>query len=305
MSTTVGRLDSFLMRKKMKFLKLLMIPFIAITMSACGTTTDTAADTAVTYDIAYTASAMGAMEGKSTFTITVTNKATGIAIPDVTPTVAPMMTMDKNKSHSTPMKGCTATDADGKSTCTIYYLMASKMASGMPMGTWALKVTVGDQEATFNPDVMMAMGDTAMVILKNSEDKIAGMNGDPETRKLFLFKEAIMGMTGNHTFKLFLATRESMMMHPAVATGSTLKDETDTAQTVATCTIEVSTDDGTTWVPMTEDGNGYFSKTGLTGLTDGTEGTIMARLTINGNVYTADGTATGANASFTVTPGSM
>ena len=309
----------------MRFLKLLLAPIFVFSLAACGSLTDTADSTtdtptptntdnstntetdtsAATEPYSITYSAAMELEGKSMFTINVKDKATGTAVADITPTFTATMTMTSG-SHSTPVKGCSATNSSGDSTCTIYYVMASKMANGSSTGTWALKVTVGNQEATFNPDVMMATGDTAKAILKNNEDKIAGMTGDPETRKLFLFKESLMGTTGNHTFKLFLATRESMMMHPAVATGSKLKNETGTEWTVDPIVIEISTDNETTWSAMTEDGDGYFSKTEIADLVDGTTGNIKLKLTINGNAYTTDGMAVIAgindSCSFAATP---
>lgn len=242
------------------------------------------------------------MEGKSTFLITIKNSS-GDGVSDLSPEISVWMAME-SMNHSTPM-GSVTDNGDGTYTVVVYYLMASSM-NGMSMGTWNVDVTVGDQTETFNPDVMMAMGDTARVTLKNQDDQFAGMMG-ASVRSYYIFKESLMGSTGSHMFKVFLATRESMMDHPAVYTGQTLTDANGASWAVNSVTLEVSTDNGASWASMTENGSGYFSVSGLAGLVDGSEGSILVRLSINGAQYTTDGAAaSGDNAyqTFTVTPGS-
>jgi len=294
--------------------KTVIVFLFALTLAACGGSSSSTTSTnsegssnatsfeTATYRVEYE-QVSTPMEGKSTFTIRVYNKASGATVPGLTLTINPLMTMATAEEHSSPI-GPVTDNGDGSYTCTVYYLMASTM-NGVSMGTWELNVTINGETATFSPNVMMAMGDTAKATLKNQNDKIAGMTGDAETRTYYLFKESLMGSTGNHMFKLFVATRESMMSHPAVYTGQSLNDENGAAWTVNSITIQVSTD-GTTWTDMMESGSGYFMVSGLTGLTDGTEGVIYVKMTINGVQYTTDGAAvSGANGyqAFTVTPG--
>ncbi len=277
----------------------------------------------------------GPMEGKSICTLTITNladetPATGLAI-----SLMPIMNMAMHE-HSTPVDGCVEqTDPAGTYRCTVYYLMASKMMNGMSMGFWDVKVSIGGmdgEEAHFYPSVMMAMGgDTAKAVLQGQTDKIAGMGGMsmnqeggmagdhqmqmsamtmgdgtmPENRKYFLFKDGITGMTGNHTFNLFIATKENMMSYPAVSIGTELTDENGNKWTVNSMTVEVSTD-RTSWIAATDNGNGHWSATGITGLTDGTQGTLYVKLVVNGEQKTDDGLAPDGvadYAEFKVTPG--
>ena len=279
---------------------------------------------------------MGPTEGKSTCTLTITNNADGTPATGLAISLMPMMNMAMH-SHSTPVDGCAEqADPAGTYRCTVYYLMASKMMNGMSMGFWDTKVMIGGmdgEEAHFYPSVMMAMGgDTTKAVLQGQNDKIAGMSsmsmnqgggmaegyqmqmsamdmGDgtmPEKRKYFLFKDSISGMTGNHTFNLFIATKENMMSYPAVSMGTTLKNEMGTEWTVSSMSVEVSTDQ-TNWIAATDNGSGHWSAAGITGLTDGTQGTLYVRLIVDGEQKTDDGNAPdGAadNAMFKVTPGS-
>jgi len=191
-------------------------------------------------------------------------------------------------------------------------------------------VTIGDEEAHFYPTVMMAMGgDTAKAVLQGQDDKIAGMGGMnpggdmagdhqmqmsamdmgdgtmPEKRKYFLFRDNLTGTTGNHTFDLFIATKENMMSYPAVSVGTTLKDETGADWSVNTMSVELSTDQ-TNWIAATDNGSGHWSASGITGLTDGSQGTLYVRLIVNGEQKTDDGNAPDGiadYAEFKVTPG--
>ncbi len=275
---------------------------------------------------------MGPMEGKSTCTLTITNNGDGAPATGLDISLMPMMNMAMH-SHSTPVDGCVEqADPAGTYRCTVYYLMASKMVNGMSMGFWDLKMTIGGEEAHFYPSVTMAMGgDTAKAVLQGQTDKIAGMgsmsmnqDGDmgeghqmqmsamdmgngtlPENRKYFLFKDNITGMTGNHTFNLFIATKENMMSYPAVSIGTELTDENGQKWTVNSMDVEVSTDQ-TNWITATDNGNGHWSASGISGLTDGQQGTLYVKLVVNGEQKTDDGMAPdgqGDYAVFTITPG--
>ncbi|MBU0673077.1 MAG: FixH family protein [Proteobacteria bacterium] len=275
--------------------------------SAMGLTADhlgtlplaTIAETA-TYRIQYQPGMMGAMQGKTQFKLTITDRATGTPVTGATLMLMPTMAM-ASMSHGTPVDTITEL-GDGVYQCTVYYLMASTM-NGMSAGYWSLKITANGESATFHPNVMMAMGDTTRATLKDANDMIAGMMGQPaQIRSYYLFKDSLSGDTGNHTFQLFIATRESMMNHPALAVGQALTDENGQSWTVDTVTVEVSTDSGVTWTAMVDGSNGHWSVTGLSGLTTGESATILVRLTINGVEKTGNGEAGGDPASFTVTP---
>jgi hypothetical protein len=262
------------------------------------------------YRLEYVPGSMAAMQGKTQFQIKVTDAATGMTPQSgLSLSLMPMMHMAMHM-HSTPVEGCSESTTAGTYDCTLYYLMASQMMSGDSMGYWDLKVMIGGmmgESAHFYPSVMMAMGDSTRATLKGVSDEINGMNG-VENRSYYLFKSGLSGMTGNHSFQLFIAAKESMMSYPAVTTGGILNNgDADYELAVSSVNVELSTD-ATTWVTATEDGNGYWTATGLSGLTDGTQGELYVRLTINGEQKSTDGNmASGANAyaTFLVTPGGM
>lgn len=264
-----------------------------------------------TYRVEYLPGMMEAMEGKTMFTLRISNRADDTAATGQSVSLMPMMHM-ASMSHASPADGCTETATAGDYACTVYYLMGSSMMGGMSMGYWQLKVMIGGmmgESVTFSPSVMMAMGDTAKATLKGQADMIAGMMM-AENRSYYLFKDALTGMTDNHTLNLFVAARESMMGFPAVSVGTVLNSGDATYElTVASMAVEVSTD-GASWAAATDNGNGHWSVAGISGLTNDVAGTVYVRLTVNGEQKTADGAApagdgTNDYASFTLTPGGM
>jgi len=265
------------------------------------------------YKVEYIEGMMKAQIGKTMFKLRITNNndsnpATGLMVG-----MMPMMNME-NHSHSSAKGDCVEDGTTGVYNCTMYYVMGSVMGNGDSMGYWKLKVNIGGmsgESANFYPLVKhMAMGGTALVKLRGQEgDKIPGMGGMAMNRPYLLFRDgSLSGMNDNHTCNLYIATRETMMSYPAVFQGTTLNAGTAYELAVTAMTVEVSTDGGTSWTSATGSGNGKWEATGLTGLTNGTEATIYARLTINGEIKTTDGEApAGANdyATFTITPGGM
>jgi len=257
------------------------------------------------YLVEYMPGTMAAATGKTMFKIKLTNRSDGTAASGKTVTLRPYMYMAA-KSHSTPMEAVTD-NGDGTYSCTVYYVMSTAM-NGISMGVWELKVTVDGAESTrFFPVVGMPMGSTTLARLNGVGDSIMGMAG-LEKRTWFLFNDGLTGMSGNNTFKLFLATKEmnSMLTFPAVRISDTLLDQNGTPWTVNSIVVEVSTDK-TTWTPATDTGNGHWSSAGLSGLTAGSAGKIYVRLTVNGELKTTDGLALAADGSngyqtFTVTP---
>ncbi len=276
---------------------------LALFLGACGggSSSDSDSSGASAYTITFSEDSMQA-EGRSVISFTIADSS-GNGIAGLGPAVSTWMEME-TKNHSTPMSEVTD-NGDGSYTVEIYYLMSSTM-NGMSMGTWHVDVTVGDQMASHYPEVMMSMGDTTKVTLKNDSDQFAGMLG-PETRSYFIFLESCGGSMQDNLFEVYLATRDSMMSHPPVYTGQTLHDAGSHEMAISGVTIEASSDNGATWWTMTQMGGGMFSISGLDGMVDGVQGTILVKLAVNGVQYSTDGaTASGENAyqTFSVTPGS-
>jgi len=240
-------------------------------------------------------------QGKTAFQISIAKASDNSPVTGLTPTLAFTMHMENGMNHSTPADLVTEASTPGLYDCTAYYLMAS----GSGMGTWDMEVNAGGETSLFHPDVAMAMGNTTLAKLKGVDDKILAGTATAN-RTYMLFNDGLMdaGM-GKYTLKLFIATQESMMNMPAIAIGSTLKDDQGASWQIATMQVEASTDQ-TNWVSGTETAAGHWSIPGIEGLTQGQEGTIYVRLTVNGEVKTSDGAATGtAYAPFKVTPATM
>jgi hypothetical protein len=268
------------------------------------------------YRVEYIPGTMDAMEGKSQFTLSVTDRSTQDAVPGLEITLMPMMYMAMHH-HSTPVDSITD-NGDGTYTASVYYLMASSMMNGMSMGYWELTAKIGGmngEPAVFYPKVMMNMGsDSVQARLKGQDDLIPGMGmGDtvmPENRTYYLFNNGISGSTDDHTFELFVAAKESMMSYPAIETGLTLNaGDVDYELVIASVTVQVSSD-ASTWVDATEEGNGHWSAAGISGLTDNVQGTLYVKLSVNGEQKTTDGNTPAGDGSndyamFSLTPNVM
>ncbi|GAB4295917.1 MAG: hypothetical protein Fur0034_04790 [Desulfuromonadia bacterium] len=248
--------------------------------------------------------------GKSQFKLKVTNRSDNSLATGKTIQIRPYMYMS-TKSHTTPIDSV-VDNGDGTYSCTVYYVMSTAM-NGMSMGVWELKVTIDGEVAKFYPIVGMPMGNTALTKLSGVDDTITGMLGE-EKRTWFLFYDDLTSSGMNHTFKLFLATKEMVktgmgtmtsLTFPAVKVNDSLNDKNFDQWIVNSIQIQASTN-GTDWVTGNDLGNGHWSFSDLTGLTAGTQGTIRVRLTVNGETKTVDGTASGIDyQTFTVTPGGM
>jgi len=257
-----------------------------------------------TYRVDYVPGMMAAMQGKTQFKIRLTRRDNDAAESGATVTLMPMMHM-ATMNHSTAVDGACTDNSDGTYDCTLYYIMASAMMDGTTMGYWDLKVMANGEEAHFYPSVMMAMGDTARADLKGVTDEIMSMTGGAEKRRYHLFKSSLTGMTDNHAFQIFIAARESMMSFPALVDTLVLNATTMYELTATTLIVEISTD-LSSWCTATDDGNGYWSCSGLSGLTNGVEGHIYVRLSVSGEQKSTNGMAADSSndyATFTVTPG--
>ena len=265
------------------------------------------------YKVEYIEGDMAPAQGKTLFQIKVSDRATGNAVTGESVALMPMMYMNDGKNHSTPVDGtCTESATAGTYDCTVFYVMADTM-NGESLGHWELSVMIGGmmgESAMFKPSVGMAMGGTAMVKLKNSALTMT-MMGVTSPRTFQVFKSKLMG-TGDHTFEMFISTMETMMSFPAVYPTVELNAGTADATTISTMTVRVSTDPAfpatSATVTANSDANGYWTAMGITGLTDGQEGTLYVEVTINNELLNSsvDGVA-GAGiddfATFTVTPG--
>lgn len=244
------------------------------------------------YKVEYIPGTMAAAQGKTSFKIKLTNRSDGTPVAGKAVTLFPYMYM-ATKSHTTPSDPV-IDNGDGTYSCNAYFVMSSMM-NGASMGIWELKVTIGAESVKFYPSVAMPPSGTLTLakLLGGIDDSISGLAG-VEKRTYFLFHDGLTaGAGGNYTFGLFLATKENLQSFPAVTVGSQLKDETGTAWTVNTISVQVSTD-ANTWVNATDSGSGHWSAAGLTGLSAGVSGKIYVKVTVNGVQKTTDGSAVAA-----------
>lgn len=278
-------------------------------LAGCGTETKTeTVQTSVpasTYLVEYIAGMMPAAEGKTEFKLRIVKRTDGSLVSGLTTTalsIAPMMYMNSGKSHAAPIDSI-VNNGDGTYSCTVYYLMATKMM-GTIAGHWELKITIGSETAVFYPYVDMAMSsNTAKMTLKGQSDIISSTTGT-EKRSYYLFKDAVVtGATA--TYSLFIAAKESMVNYPAVSDGTVLNGPTGAwLVTAATTAVSASTD-LVTWLPGIDMGGGHWAIGGLSGLTTAVTGTVYISLTVNGEPKTTDGmisAGTNTYAAFTVTP---
>lgn len=296
------------------FTKFLLVIFSLAVLQACTKAGDSEEEDpslslTASYSVRYLSDLSSISEGKSTFSFSISDRDTDAPLSGLTVAVMPMMDMVTGHMHDAPVTPVTD-NGDGTYTVTVYYLMPSAMMDGSVMGEWELQIMIGGmagETAHFHPDVMMAMGDSVKVALLGQSDLIMGMMA-PESRRYFIFKNSVMGTTGDHSFSFFIAARESMMSHVAVYENVTLNQGDMTYEyQVSPITVEVSTD-GSSWTSATSSGDGNYMVSGLTGLTDNVQGEIYVRLTIQGEQKTTNGSAPAGDGSndyavFTVTPG--
>lgn len=249
-----------------------------------------------TYRVEYLPGMMPAAKGKTTFNIKLTKRSDGSAAPGLAVSLMPMMHM-ATMGHGAPVDAV-VDNGDGTYTGTVYYLMGS----GAGMGFWELNVMTGGETATFYPSVGMGMGsDTVRALLYGQDDIVSGMSGT-RYNKYYLFRDALVS-AATPTVALFIAHGENMNMHfVPVSGGSVLSSPTGTVTAAA---VQASPDGGSTWLPATDNANGHWTVSGLTGLVSGQTATIYVRLNVNGQDKTTNGSAaSGANAyaTFTMTP---
>jgi len=223
-------------------------------------------------------------EGKSTFKIAVTDNEN---TPIVTaPMMMPMMYMAGGHMHGTPYKKCVDTAEDGVFECSLYFLMASAMASGEVMGNWDLMFSVGMNEnkesVHFFPKVMMNMSDdtTSLTFKGEGDDTYTNMMEMETPRPYFVFKDSLMKSGDNHTLKLFVGARYSMMSHPELTNTGTTEDGALSSMPVRLF-VGSSADAVTTEAVYT---NGLWMITDIDWLTDGEQGSIFVSLDVDGTL---------------------
>jgi len=271
----------------------LILVCIAMIMASCGKSDDSGA-TSTVYTVAYVPGTdMNApVQGKTTFQLAITKTIDGSPATGLTPRVSFLMNMNNRMQHSTPADLVSeSTTTPGTYNCTAYYLMAS----GPTMGTWTMNVNVAGEIHTFNPNVAMAMGsDTVVKSLYGTDDIATGMSS---TNYYYVFRDGMLSAS-MPTLKLYISHGENMRMSfvPASA-GSVLTSPT---YTISTMSVQASLNGGTTWTTGTDNTKGHWSISGLMGLASGVTSTIQVKVTVNGQVKTADGTTD--YATFIVTP---
>lgn len=232
----------------------------------------------------------------------------------------PMMYMLNGHDHTTPHghDPDTRGKAAGEYVLDNYYVMASAMANGMPMGVWDYVAYIkedadGDRATTndvtsvpviFHPQVKMTMGsDVLSVSGSNTADQWTTMTGADQPRPYRLWLHAVEANTaGGHDLTVFVSTQNianpaagadphaHTLSFPSVRAGRVLhgvKDATSGLRpdvTLATVTVEVSLDNGATWQALIADGTtGRYTITALAGLSSTAANTVQLKLTVNGN----------------------
>jgi hypothetical protein len=292
------------MLKPTTFLKATTISLTACILAACGGDSSNSAEqssqTLSTDTHSFTVSSMDAKEGKSVFNLNLKDDS-GTAIASVTPNMTPMMAMDEamgGHNHSTPSTGCTATDTDGNSQCTVYFLMPSVSASGNTMGKWSLNFSVPDSEGSVSYSPNVVANSKAKAQLKGGmNDQISSMAmstmamtmdsmSSTEARTYYIFNNDITQTGDTSSVEVFLAAKESMMSFPTLEDGATLSEGTDHELTIDDMSVELKiSGDNIDWVTATSQGNGIWAATDISDISN----TLYLALTVNGEMKTTDG----------------
>jgi len=233
----------------------------------------------------------------------------------------PVMHMLTGHDHTTPHvhEPDTRDATNGHYLLDAYYVMPSETGMGgmaIPMGVWDYVVLIGEDsdgdgvadattEVIFHPQVKAPMGGAVLFTQLNStDDTWTAMDGTtgPRPYRVWLHAATANG-AGAHAVTLFVSTQDladmtmtmSGMSHagmtfPAVYPGQTLHGPLNGMEMrpevpVDAVAVDVSTDGGTTWVPLAEvAGTGRYQVDALTGLDHGAGlDTLTVRLTVNGN----------------------
>lgn len=224
----------------------------------------------------------------------------------------PMMYMLSGHDHTTPHGHDPLALGSGQYVLDNYYVMASEMSGGTPMGVWDYVAYIkedsdGDRakaehstEVIFHPQVKMPMGGKVLVATaSNAADRWTNMEGVTQARPYSVWlHEARPNASSGHDVTLFVSTQNianpapgadphsHTLSFPSVYVGRTLQGPAETTTgvrpdvTITSVTVEVSTDGGASWEALAPDGtSGRYAIAGVAGLA----GTLQVRLTVNGN----------------------
>ena len=222
----------------------------------------------------------------------------------------PMMYMLNGHHHTTPHSHDPNSLGSGQYELDNYYVMASAMGSGTPMGVWDYVAYIKEDtdgnrataelttEVIFHPQVKMTMGGKVLVATaSNAEDQWTNMEGVTQARPYRVWLHEVTANGGGHDLTLFVSTQNianpapgadphaHTMSFPSVYVGRTLQGPVDSTTgmrpdvPITSVTVEASTTDGASWQELVADGtSGRYSITALSGLS----GTLQVRLTVNG-----------------------
>lgn len=256
-------------------------------------------------------------QGISDITVTI-HTYDGSPLPDGEEiTITPLMEMVSGMNHDTPVSIRNGEPNDeGEFQTTAYFLMPS----GPEMGEWYLTVDYAGESETFNIDVDMSTSERQMLVGDTANDKIKDMNDNDISRKYFLFNEGRHVTDSMNAFTVYVAARETMMLHTSLTTGITLTGEmamdmesmsvntsdfssramampaSDYDLIVNTVTVEMCTSDCDTtgdWetAEAVEGKSGQYKASNL-GLTGNSSDAVNVKLSVNGTAkLQGDGTA--------------
>ena len=237
------------------------------------------------YRVEYIPVDPGASLGRTPFTLQVTQRSTGDLVPGLDVAPLPVMHM-ATQEHSTPVDD-TTDNGDGTYDGAVYYLMAG----GEGWGYWRLNIALDNGQGFESVDLFPAVGSPNLAYLRGQEDLVEGLGGG-QKRVYYLIDDGLTVQNeaeGTYRFGLFVAAGEDEWSYPALATGLDLHDEDAAPWTVTSVTVQFSLD-AVNWSPMTDEGGGHFTISGITGLDPASsELSLYVRLNVNGEQKTTDG----------------
>lgn len=262
-------------------------------LTGCGSSSSTTApivqSSGSTYLVEYVPGSSPATEGKTSFQLKVRKSADGSPATGLSLKLTPTMHMS-TKNHGTPVDIVTESGTAGTYDCTVYYLMADHSSMGMLMGYWELDVQVGTETATFYPTVSAQMmgGDTPKTSMKSMTDVTSN-------KVYYLFNDGMVSHL-SPTFRLYISRAENNppTVFSAISAVSSPTGTVNPVVHVSTDTLFDLTSTGVTGT-ASDDGNGHYSIPGLTSLQSAGTYTVYVRLTVDGEVKTADGLVTNAS----------
>ncbi len=252
---------------------------VALAVNACvqnGDVNQPASSSNSSSTATYTASLVGSPTfnvGKSVFQVKLVD-TNGTGKAGLNPLIVPSMDMG-TMIHTTPVDTI-VDNGSGNYTVTAYFIMASMG------GTWYLKFFDAggtNQIASALTITVGGMGTAKVSVSSDGTDQYDQM-GTATNRNYFVFIDSITGTAGNHTVDVFVATRKSLMSHPALATGLTLKPFTGSDWSVTSIAAQLTSHGGP--YTATNNGTGHFRFSNVTGLSSGSNTGVTFSVSVNG-----------------------